>query len=205
MKKIISIMLVALLLLSFAACNKNGTASEDTEALKETVKVDVEALKSDWQKGELVINDVSVEMPCKVSELIEKTGLKISNQDTLGEKVLKAGETLSLNIVGEDLYFKIMVRNNTKEDGLNYMDATVIKYDFTGSNEGNRQIKLAGTLSPGASRKDVEKALGIPKGKTSEDVLYTYEGKNSQNRKVELNVSFNSFDVANSVSFEIKY
>lgn len=205
MKKIISIMLVAILLFSFAACNKKGTMSEDTEALKETVKVDVEALKSDWKNGELVINDVSIEMPCKVSELIEKTGLEISNQAILGEKVLNAGETLSLNIVGEDIYFKVMVRNNTKEDGLNYMDATVIKYDFTNSNMGNRQIKLAGTLSPGASREDVEKALGIPKGKTSEDTLYSYEGKNSQNRKVELNVSFNSFDVANSVSFEIKY
>lgn len=205
MKKIISIMLVAILLFSFAACNKKETMSEDTEALKETVKVDAEALKSDWKNGELVINDVSIEMPCKVSELIEKTGLEISNQAILGEKVLNAGETLSLNIVGEDIYFKVMVRNNTKEDGLNYMDATVIKYDFTNANEGNRQIKLAGTLSPGVSRKDVEKALGIPEGKTSEDTLYSYEGKNSQNRKVELNVSFNSFDVANSVSFEIKY
>lgn len=205
MKKIISIMLVAILLFSFAACNKKETMSEDTEALKETVKLDAEALKSDWKNGELVINDVSIEMPCKVSELIEKTGLEISNQAILGEKVLNAGETLSLNIVGEDIYFKVMVRNNTKEDGLNYMNATVIKYDFTNSNMGNRQIKLAGTLSPGASRKDVEEALGIPEGKTSEDTLYSYEGKNSQNRKVELNVSFNSFDVANFVSFEIKY
>lgn len=205
MKKIISIMLVVILAFSFAACNKKGTASEETDNLKETVSVDVEALKADWTKGELVVNGVSVEMPCKVSELIEKTGLKISNQAVLGEKVLNSGETLSLNIVGEDLYFKVMVRNNTKEDGLNYMDATVIQYNFNNSNVGNRQIKLAGTLSPGASRADVEAALGIPEGQTSEDTQYFYEGRNEKNKRVQLVVSFNSFDVANSVSYEIKY
>lgn len=205
MKKIISIMLVVILAFSFAACNKKETTGKETDALKETVSVDVEALKADWKKGELVINGVSVEMPCKVSELIEKTGLKISNQAVLGEKVLNSGETLSLNIVGEDLYFKVVARNNTDEDGLGYMDATVIQYDFNNSNAGNRQIKLAGTLSPGASRADVEAALGIPEGQTSEDAQYFYEGRNEKNKRVQLVVSFNSFDVANSVSYEIKY
>ena len=64
---------------------------------------------------------------------------------------------------------------------------------------GNRQIKFAGTLTPGATREAVEDALGRPKGQKKDDTLYYYNGENSKDRKVKLIVSFNS-DIGKSLN-----
>lgn len=202
MKKIISIMLALVMLLSFAACNKDKTPSTP----QETIAIDGEMLKADWQSGKIVFpNGNSVQLPCKVSEFIEKSGLKIGNESVLGDKMLKPREEATLNIVGGGVSFKATVRNTTSKPEISYKDATVIKYDFNNTYEGNRQIKFAGTLTPGAAREAVEDALGRPKGQKKEDTLYYYTGKNEKDRNVKLIVSFNSDDIVNSVSYQIVY
>lgn len=202
MKRFISILLVMTMLLSFAACNKN----KGPESLQQTVPLDIEVLKNDWKTGELVFaNGNSVELPCKVSEFVEKTGLEITNADAFSSKTFKAKETFSLYVAGEGVNFSITARNNTGEDGIGYLDATVVKYNFNNTNSQNNNIKFVGTLTMGVTRSDVEKALGKPEGQTKEDKLYLYEARNEKNRRVELVISFNSYDIVNSVSFEIKY
>lgn len=202
MKKIISIMLVLVMLLTFVACNED---KEVPSTPQETVSLNAETLKADWQNGELFLpNGKTVKLPCKVSEFIEQSGLKIGNQDVLANKVLAPEESITLNVSGEGVNFKIKARNTTREE-IGCMDATVIQYNFNNTNTANRQIKFASTLSPGVTRAAVEEALGVPKGQKSEDTLYYYKGKNSDKRNVKLIVSFNSDDIVNSVSYEIIY
>ena len=199
MKRFISIMLALTMLLSFAACGEKEGPAE----LKETVPMDVEQLKTEWKNGALVINDKEVKIPCKLSEFVEKTGLKLGNESTNTKKILKSDETLTFNVVGPEISFKITVKNVGRLE-VDYKDASVVKCVFNNTTEGNRQIKFAGTLSPGAAREDVQKALGIPNGQSKDDTLYRYREKDeATGRVVELIVSFNSYDVANSVSYEI--
>ena len=203
MKRFISIMLVLVMILTFAACNDDKETS--TTSPQETVSLDVEVLKADWKNGELFLpNGKTVKLPCKVSEFIEQSGLKIGNQDVFTNKVLAPEESVTLNVAGEGVNFKIKARNNTTEE-IGCMDATVIQYNFNNTNTANRQIKFASTLSPGVTRAAVEEALGVPKGQKSEDALYYYKGKNSDKRNVKLIISFNSDDIVNSVSYEIIY
>lgn len=191
------------MLLSFAACNKKETGVSTPQ---ETVKLDVETLKNNWQSGEIVFpNGKKVKIPCKVSEFIEQSGLIIANSDSLGNKILSPKETVTLNIAGEGLTFNVIARNTGKKENLPYTEAMVVEYNFNNTNEANRQILFAGTLTPGVTRDAVEKALGIPEGQKAEDTIYYYKGKNENNKKVELRVSFNSENIVNSVSYEIVY
>lgn len=200
MKKIISIILIATMLFSFAACNKDKGSSTP----QETVSLNVEVLKNDWQNGEIIINDKTVKLPCKVSELVEQSGLKIGNADIIINKVLKSKESTSFNLVGDGVVIRIKAVNKTSEDGLNCMDATVVQYSFNNTNPGNKQVKFAGTLTAGVTRAAVEEALGVPEDQTSDDTLYYFNGKNEKGKKVELIISFNSDDIVNSVSYEVK-
>lgn len=202
MKKIISVMLALVMLLSFAACNKE----KEPTTPQETVKIDGDMLKADWQSGKIVFpNGNSVELPCKVSEFIEKGEFKIGNESVVGDKKLKPREEVTLNIVGNGASFKVTVRNTTSTPEMSYKDASVIEYNFNNTNKGNRQIKFAGTLTPGATRDAVEDALGRPKGQKKDDTLYYYNGKNAKDRNVKLIVSFNSDNIVNSVAYEIVY
>ena len=202
MKKLISIMLVLVTLFSFAACNKEPKPTIPPE----TVKIDGDMLKADWQSGKIILpNGNYVELPCKVSELIEKGEFKIGNENALGDKMLKPKEEATLNIVGNGVSFKITARNTNPTTEISYKDASVIEYNFNNTNEGNRQLKFAGTLTPGATRDAVEDALGRPKGQKKDDTLYYYYGKNSKDRNVKLIVSFNSNDIVNSVTYEVVY
>lgn len=199
MKKVISIILIAVMLISFAACNKKPTSQG------ETLPLDIEALKADWKKGTLVFpGDKTVNLPCTLSEFVENSGVKINKEKDFEGKMLAPDESMTFYVSVEGASIKITVKNITKES-ISYMDANVSKYSYNNSNEANREIKFASTLSPGVSRSDVEKALEIPENRTSEDVLYIYEGRNTKNKKVELIVAFNSDDVVNSVSYEILY
>ncbi len=199
MKKIISIILVAVMLLSFAACGKEKTPPV------ETLPLDTEALKADWKNGTLVFpGDKTATFPCTLNEFIKNSGATINNDKAYDGKMLESEESLSFYVSAEGANFKITVKNTTDE-AVSYLDAYVSKYSYNNTNEANRQIKFAGTLSPGVARSDVEKALEIPENRTSEDVLYIYEGRNAKNKKVNLNIAFNSDGVVNSVSYEILY
>lgn len=202
MKRFISITLALVMLLSFAACNEDA----DSSIPQETVSLNIEALKDEWQFGKLEFpNGKSVTIPCKVSEFIEQSGLSIGNEKALGDKTLSPKETVTLYIVGDGMSFKATARNTGLEPDMPYKDAKVVEYNFNNTNEMNRQIKFAGTLTPGVTRKAVEKALGVPKGQKSEDTLYYYTDKNEAGKKVRLIISFNSDDIVNSVAYEIVY
>lgn len=206
MKKIISLMLVVVMLLSLAACKDNGKDNNESTTTTEPISIDAEVLKADWKTGKLFFpNGNFVQFPCKVSELLEKSGFKIGNESVLGDKVLAPKEEVTLNIVGEGIFFEVTARNTSKDPDVPYKDVNVIAYNFNNTNEGNRQIKFAGTLTPGATRKAVEDALGIPEGQKTEDTLYYYHGKHRSNRNVKLIVAFNSDNIVNSVSYEIVY
>lgn len=200
MKKIISIMLALVMLLSFAACNKDKGPSKPLE----TVSLDGENLKLEWRNGEFSFpNGKKAKLPCSVNKFIEDSGLKIPNADDLGEKTLKAGESITLNIVGSDMTLKVKAKNNSGKDGLNYMDATIIRCSFNNTQPNNRQIKIAGTLTAGVTRKDLEKALGVPQGQESGEELYYYNAVNTNMKHVRLTIGFNSDDIVNSVAYEI--
>ena len=202
MKRIIAIMLAMVMLLSFNAC-KNNNNDDETQPPQETVSIDVEVLKADWQNGVLYFpNDKNVQFPCTVNEFVEKSGLKISNADIFSNKDIVPQEEITLNVAGEGLSFRIKAKNTSKES-VKYLDATIFYYSFNNTTEANRQIKFAGTLSPGATRIAVEEALGIPEGRTEEDSLYIYNGRNEQKKKVKLTVAFNSYNITNSVAYEI--
>ena len=199
MKKIISIILVAVILLSFAACGKEKTPPV------ETLPLDTETLKADWKNGTLVFpGDKTVKFPCTLNEFLQNSGAKINGALVTEEKMLEPDENLTFYVSAEGANIKITI-TNTKDEAVACSEAFVSKYSYNNTNEANRQIKFAGTLSPGVSRSDVEKALEIPENRTSEDVLYIYEGRNSKNKKVNLNVAFNNDGVVNSVSYEILY
>lgn len=196
MKKIISLLLVLVIAISITACNN----SNDNNG--ETLRLDVKELKKTWQEGELVFaNKESVTLPCSIDEIVEKSGLSVQNADLIN-KVLLPNESYTVNLVGDETYISIKCKNTTKED-LNYADSTVIGYTITNMKTGNRAIKFAGTLTAGVVRDDVEKALKLPENTTNEDVMYTYKGKNSANKDVELRVTFNSDDIVNSVAFKV--
>lgn len=201
MKRIISLILVAVMLLSFAACGKN----EETKRPIETLPLDAEALKADWQNGTLVFpGDKTATFPCTLSEFLKNSGATMNSAKSFEGRMLEPEEKLSFYISVEGANMKITVIN-TKDEAISYTEAFVAEYSYNNTNETNRQIKFAGTLSPGVSRADVEKALEIPENRTAEDTFYIYEGKNSKGKKVKLNVSFNSDGVVNSVIYEILY
>ena len=180
MKKLISIILVAVMVLSFAACDNNKKPPV------ETLPLDTEALKADWKNGTLVFpGDKTITFPCTLSEFLEQSGATINNVKAYDGKMLEPDERLSFYVSADDANFKIAIIN-TKDEAVSYLDANVSEYSYNNTNEANRQIKFAGTLSPGVARSDVEKALEIPENRTSEDVLYVYEGRNSKNKKVKL-------------------
>ena len=199
MKKIISILLVVVMLLSFAACGKEKTPPV------ETLPLDTEALKADWKNGTLVFpGDKTVNFPCTLSEFLQNSGAKINGTQVTEDKMLEPDESLSFFVSAEGANIKITVKN-TKDEAIACSKAFVSKYSYNNTNETNRQVKFAGTLSPGVSRIDVEKALEIPENRTAEDAFYIYEGKNAKNKKVKLNIAFNDAGVVNSVSYEILY
>lgn len=204
MKKFISIILALTMLLSFASCSND---EEDTPSTpQETVKLDVKELKKTWEEGKLSFpNGKSVKIPCTVNEFIEKSGLEIANSDSLGNKTLSPRETVILNIAGEGVSFQVTARNTTSKDNVPFKEVEVVEYNFNNTNEANRQIQFAGSLTPGVTRKSVEKALGVPKGQKSDDTLYYYTGENEAKKDVKLVISFNSDDIVNSVSYKVIY
>ena len=205
MKKFIAILLVLVIsLFSFAACNKDETKKPETQNnYKPMEEFNEEELKETWTAGEITFpNGNNIKLPYTVGDFIEKSGLKFTNTSQYENKLIKVGEKFSLTLVGKDIQVKISCENKGEEDA-NYLDTTVTGFSFFYGMQGNRQITVAAGLTVGVSRASVESALGIPEGKTTEDRLYTYKGELSNKQKIRLNVSFNSDDMVNSISYEL--
>lgn len=205
MKKFISLVLMAVLMFSFAACNNNSETKEDSSNTTEqsTVELNAEELKYNWTDGVLTFsNGKQIALPCTVSQFAETSGLKIENFDVVGNDKLEPDESKDINLVGNDMCIGVECENLTTEN-INLMDATVVEYSFNNTRGGNVKIKFANTLTMGVYKADVEEALGEPNDTAGENTLYFYKGKNDKGKKIELRISFNSDNIVNSVAFKI--
>lgn len=205
MKKVIALLLVLVIaLFSFAACSKDKSNEDETQNnYKPIEEFNEDKLKETWTAGEITFpNGNKITIPCTVGEFIEKSGLKTNAASQYENKSIKAGETFNLTLVGDDVQVKISCKNTGSSDA-EYLDATVISFNFFNGTAGNRQITVAAGLTVGVTRAEVESALGIPEGKTSEDRMYTYKAELDDNQRIRLNVSFNSSDIVNSISYKL--
>lgn len=205
MKKIIALLLVLVIaLFSFAACSKDKPKEDETQNnYKPMEEFNEDKLKETWTAGEITFpNGNKTTIPCTVGEFIEKSGLKTNAASQYENKSFKAGETFSLTLVGDDVQVKISCKNTGSAD-VKYLDATVVSFNFFNGTAGNRQITVAAGLTVGITRAEVESALGIPEGKTTEDRMYTYKAEIGDKQKIRLNVSFNSEDTVNSISYKL--
>ena len=205
MKKFIAILLVLVIgLFAFTACNKDDDNSgEDYGDYKPVEKFDGDKLKETWTTGEITFgNKNKIKLPCTIDEFLQASGLKIANEQAFANKQYKPGESFTIPLSGQDTQLKIDCENlGTTECG--YKDTTVVGFNYFNSANGNRAITVAAGLTVGVSREDVEEALGIPEGKTSEDRLYTYTVKVEEKDAIRMSVSFNSSDIVNSISYDL--
>ena len=205
MKKFIAILLVLVIgLFAFTACNKDDdTASGDYGDYKPVEKFDGDKLKETWTSGEITFaNKNKILLPCTIDEFIEASELRIPDESVYANKQLKSGESINITLVGEETQLKVSCENlGNSECG--YRDATVVGFDFFNSANGNRAITVAAGLTVGITRAEVEEALGIPEGKTSEDRLYTYKVELENKEAIRMSVSFNSSGVVNSISYDL--
>ncbi len=193
MKKIFAVVLALSILFCFTACNNTST-----DYLDETVSIDVEALKADWQQGKITFaNGNSVILPCEVTEFTEKSTLVYYDNEQYENLVIKPDEVFGLSCADNNTMIDIKV-TPVKADYVALQYTKVISVTIKDIKEGNRDIKFANSLTTGALRADVEKALGIPEGATTEDSTYTYT-----NDRVILTVTFNEKNVVNEITYSV--
>lgn len=204
MKKFIAILLVLVIgLFAFSACNKDDNDPSGNSEYKPVEKFDGEKLKDTWTEGEITFgNKNKLSLPCTVKEFMDISGLTIGNEEYYVSKQYKPNEVLHITMIGKDTQIKVDCKNFEKSD-CGYLDMTVTGFNFFNSGAGNRAITVSAGLTVGVARADVEKALGIPEGKTSEDRLYTYKSELENGQKIKFSVSFNSSDIVNSISYDL--
>lgn len=205
MKKFIAILLVLVIgLLAFTACSKDdNTTTEDYGDYKPVEKFDGDKLKETWSTGEITFaNKNKIKLPCTIDEFLAVSELYIPDVSVYENKRLKKGESTSITLVGTDTQIKISCEN-LGDAICGYRDATVVGFNYFNSANGNRAITVAAGLTVGVTRADVEDALGIPEGKTSEDRLYTYTVKVEEIDAIKMSISFNSSNIVNSISYEL--
>ena len=197
MKKVIALLLVAVMVLSFAACNKDK--GEGPTA----APIDKEELKQGWQEGVITFaNGKSVTLPCTIDEIVKASELTIPSLDTMKNTTLEPGAKKSLNLVNADTLISLKCENTTKE-AIKVEEATVIGYTINRTKEGNAKVKFANTLTVNAGKADVEEVLGVDE--TAEKKGFSkYQGTNAKKEKVEMRVTYDSNNLVNSVAFEIK-
>ncbi len=203
MKKVIAVLLVLVIaLLSFSACNKKDKNEPDNN-YKPMEEFNEDKLKETWSAGEITFaNGNKITIPCTVGEFIEKSGLKTGAAAQYENKPIAPDQKFNLTLNGDDTQVKISCENKGKTE-VSYLDATVTNFNFFYGKQGNRQITVAAGLTVGVTRGDVEAALGIPEGKTSEDTLYTYIHEPEKGEKIRLSVSFNSSDIVNAITYKV--
>ncbi len=205
MKKFVAILLVLVIgILCFSGCNK-----EDKDPLTDygdynpVEKFDEDKLKETWSAGEITFaNKNKIVLPCTVEEFIEASGTYIGNQSYYDNMVVQPDKKFTIQLLADNIQLKIDCKNLTTEN-VGYLETTVVGFSFFKSADGNRQVTVAAGLTVGVTRAEVESALGIPEGKTSEDTMYTYKEKVSDEQTIRLNISFNSADVVNSISYQV--
>ncbi len=197
MKKIIALLLVLVIAFSITACDGSGNGTTEPPTINN------EELKENWKAGEVVFaNGKTATIPCTVKDLKETSELEVYNSANIVGITLKPDEFQTIYLVNDNTRVEIKCKNTTDSD-VNIMDSTVVEYSFNSVKPGNRKIKFAGGLTTGVTQADVETALGIPEGDTTEHGVYIYKGRNKSNKKIELRVAFNSSSVVTSVVYEV--
>ncbi len=193
MKKIIALLLCASILFCFTACNNTST-----DYLDEPVELDVEMLKENWDKGEITFaNGESITIPCTREDIQNKSTLFLYNTDDIIYSNISMKSSVDQYLADKDTMLLVTYTNFEEKKDIKFLDSTVTGVTIEDIKEGNRQVKVAGTLTTGVARADVEKALGIPSGATAESDTYTYNGE-----KVILTITFNEKDVASTVQYK---
>ena len=204
MKKLISILLVLALALSFAACN-NKDDNTTTSPEQSTLPLDVEQLKNNWTAGVLdFADDKKATVGTNLNEFTQATGLTLGNAQILDQQTIEPGAIKEVYLVSETVKIAITCKNLTDE-AIKVTEATVVGYNFSNTHTGNNTIKFANTLTVGVGKADVEEALGKPKKTAGDNRVYLYNGRNKSGKKIQLRIAFNSYDIVNSVAFEIEY
>ncbi len=201
MKKFLAILLVALMVFSFAACDKD---KDDVSNKPSEAPVNKEELKKGWQEGALTFaNGNEISLPCSIDEIIQVSGLSVPSLETMKDTELKPGQKKTVYLTGaDDVSISIKCENTTNEP-IKVPQATVVGYTFNRTKAGNIKIKFANTLTVNAKKADVEEVLGVDE-KATEKRFSEYKGTNGKNQDVEMRVTYDSNDLVNSVAFEIK-
>lgn len=200
MKKFLAIILVALMVFSFASCDKdkNDVSNKPSEA-----PVNKEELKKGWQEGVLTFaNGNEISLPCSIDEIVKVSELSVPSLETMKNTELKPGQKKTLSLAGSNVSISIKCENTTNEP-IKVAEATVIGYTFNRTKDGNINIKFANTLTVNAKKADVEEVLGVDE-KAIEKRFSEYKGTNEKKQDVEMRVTYDSNDLVNSVAFEIK-
>ncbi len=203
MKKIISLLLVFVLTFGLVACNNTST-----DYLNETVSIDTQELKDNWQKGEITFaNGETITLPCSYSDFISISNLTLYNNENFVELVIDPFNSVMVNGADSNTMISFDVANTINPESTDVViksiklyESTTVKVTIEDIKEGNRDIKFANSLTVGALRQDVETALGIPEGATADSTTYTYVSE-----KITLTVTFNEKDVVNEISYEYDY
>lgn len=200
MKKFLAILLVALMVFSFAACDKD---KDDASNKPSEAPVNKEELKKGWQEGALTFaNGKEISLPCSIDEMLQASELSVPGYETVKDTELKPGQRKTLSLTGADASISIKCENTTNE-AIKIAEATVVGYTFNRTKPDNVKIKFANTLSVNAKKADVEEVLGVDE-KAAEKRFSEYKGTNGKNQDVEMRVTYDSNDLVNSVAFEIK-
>ena len=201
MKKVLALILVALMVFSFAACNKDKGGDDGTHPTQ--APVNKEELKKGWQEGVLTFaNGNTITLPCSIDEIINASGLSIPSLETMKSTMIEPGSVKLFNLVGDGVTVSIRCKNQTQEP-VKAEETTIVGYSFNRTKEGNIKLKFANTLTVNAKRAEVEEVLGVDE-KAAERKFSKYEGENQKKQKVEMRVSYDSDNFVNSVAFEIK-
>ncbi len=169
MKKIISLLLVLVFAFSLVACNNLST-----DYLNETVELDIEMLKNNWDNGEITFSDGTVAtIPCVRSEMLSTIPLVVYNGNDYVYETILPGESTERFLVDKDTKIGVTFSYLDNLD-VAYFNSLVTAVTIEDIKEGNRWIKIGGALTTGVCRADLEKALGVPEGANSGDDTYTY-------------------------------
>ncbi len=215
MKKIIAILMALSIIFCFTACNNTSTGYLD-----EAVELDINLLKENWDKGEILFaTGESVSLPCSLKSFQDASTLFIYDGEEYIDYVLSPLENFDHHLSDRDTHILVTYSNLFEKREIHLPDSIITSVTVEDIKEGNRQVKVAGTLTPGVSRADVESALGIPDGAKSGDEVYTYVNDNYINEamakdsvtgkdiafkseKLVLAVTFNDEDVVSKVQYK---
>ncbi len=170
MKKIIALVMVVSILFCFTACNNTSM-----DFIDEPVELDVEMLKENWGKGKITFaNGQEISIPCTPNAIEDISELVNYDADNFVYRNLEAKSSIDNYLADRNTMILATYSNFSDKNEVSVHRSTVVAITIEDIKEGNRSVKIGGTLTTGVARADVEKALGIPEDSKAGDETYTY-------------------------------